>query len=457
MGKTDRDVYILNSMDQNLIIRDYMVDISLIFEGRLDERLLRNSLTDLLQNEYEVYCGRLFTTADKQFALRKPTPSEKGQEFLWNSKDFRSAPIDDFADVRSYPDAGTAKIEEKRSYGTLFPLMQVRSHKDYLDKDLSTLIIHFTKFSNATAILFSISHMVCDGAGAKLLLQAWQDKIDGRPIQPLSEKLILPPINDAVLGAATDRVPWSALRSLRLFASLKWTQYWNGGPECQRLTLSGDLVERIRANAAKLSGQRVSSSNIASAILSKLIVVARGLRQSDVINECPISNLRTRFKGNERFAHNFYHVLNISSTADKVEKHIVSELAVQKKAAISGYIENLNRLRLEWHVMNENKATLVLPPNLINIISSTEWGSLNLTHFDFHAAASNPRDEDAGKLLDLDCVMDNKNCVTGGVILKNDGYFGDGGVVIYATMQKAHWQRAGNVLGDIDKWLGSQE
>lgn len=74
---------------------------------------------------------------------------------------------------------------------------------------------------------------------------------------------------------------------------------------------------------------------------------------------------------------------------DEIEKQSIFELAVQTKNAISSYVEDLNKLRLEWHIMSENKPALVLPPVIDNLITSAEWGPLELTHLDFHAAASN--------------------------------------------------------------------
>lgn len=57
----------------------------------------------------------------------------------------------------------------------------------------------------------------------------------------------------------------------------------------------------------------------------------------------------------------------------EIEKQSIFELAVQTKNAISSYVEDLNKLRLEWHIMSENKPALVLPPVIDNLITSAEW------------------------------------------------------------------------------------
>lgn len=448
---SDDAVYQLNAQDQFLFIHDYTIDISLIFKGQLNEQVLRTSFGELLKTDYKAFCGRLASSASKGFVLRVPRKAKEGTDFSWYSKDFTDSPLHDFLDD-AHPAPGSARLEALRDYSAIYPFKSSRRLKDFVDKEFSSIEIHCTKFKDATAILFSISHMICDGGGAKILLQAWQDKVNGEPLQPVTEMLDLPPVNDSVLQTVTDRVPWSTWKCFTYYLFLKWTQYWNAYPECRRFTLSGELVERLKRSGGNASGHNSSSFSLSSAILLKLTAAGKGLRLSESISVCPAVNLRWQFKGNETFAHNFYHLPKFTVSIADVENESISELAIQNKAALNKYIKDKNRLRLEWHLMGENLPAPFLPYYIDNMLNVSDWASFKFRDLDFKQAVVT-HEEGAGKVLDMDCWMDNKAVLNGGVVLKNDGYFGDGGIVLYITMQKLQWKRAERALGDIARYI----
>jgi len=60
------------------------------------------------------------------------------------------------------------------------------------------------------------------------------------------------------------------------------------------------------------------------------------------------------------------------------------------------------------------------------------------------------QEDGAGKVLDMDYLMDAKAILNGGVVLRKDGYFGDGGVVLYIIMHKKQRQRAERAFRDIN-------
>jgi len=63
---------------------------------------------------------------------------------VWHFKDFRSA-LSDFIGVKANTSTGNTRLEKQRNNTDVFPMLTSSGFKEYLDNNLSTIIIHCTK------------------------------------------------------------------------------------------------------------------------------------------------------------------------------------------------------------------------------------------------------------------------------------------------------------------------
>ncbi|KAK9364673.1 hypothetical protein V1509DRAFT_635642 [Lipomyces kononenkoae] len=453
----------LNAIDSFLFTQDFVIRLGFVFVGKLSESKLKNALTQVIQEHYPIYGCRLKKKAGGLFEYVIPKQyDEVTRPFEYECIDKSRKSLGADMDLSKFPTAKTSDAEQSVILNDVPDYSKVFTFKEtgkgsYLNCERSMLGLYITKYSDYTALLFTASHMLCDAHGLRLLLTAWQDVLNNRPVMALKEELVLPKVE----GKRLIHVPMKPLTTwnqIAIVAKIVWQMFRNGKPIPKRIILSKEKMEKIREGAQALTNKyTISRWDILLALSTKLSAVGRAGNEFDKMFVASIIGLRSRVKNCDNYPHNLW--LNIP---DKLSSNEISELSfyeliVRLKSFTAKVTNGPEELMKIVNTMEACKPRPVFryPYNFLLVV--THWGSFKFLNLDLGAAteADEPNKATAGKVITFEPLMDMPTVTDSGYVLFDDGPFGQGGAMLNHVMFEHCWGTAERELNGIVSFIES--
>lgn len=189
-GKNESDVLTngeskiipIEPMDQWLPIDQIRTFLFLVVPEILNEEAMRVALDRLIRNHLPILGARVEVSKDGGLAYRLPKSFAADYRlFQWSNDSVESS----FADAQLLPDMAQAECDI--SYGPCSIPELERAwtpstwppERKYEAPDTPLLLVHVTKYADATVVSLNIPHMVVDQMGLGSLITAWMQIVKG--------------------------------------------------------------------------------------------------------------------------------------------------------------------------------------------------------------------------------------------------------------------------------------
>ncbi|KAK0627357.1 hypothetical protein B0T14DRAFT_600591 [Immersiella caudata] len=160
-----------------------------IINGRLDETRLKSALTTLIRDHWRLLGARIIGDL-KKFQLFYHVPYESFPKdydlFKWSSEDVDSSINKAIPELNATPSKTAVLPIDVRKLSAKFeprdgawPFHLGDAQSDPL------LLVHLTLFTDATVMMLSIPHIVCDALGLGSILRAWLGLMQGETPAPM--------------------------------------------------------------------------------------------------------------------------------------------------------------------------------------------------------------------------------------------------------------------------------
>ncbi|KAK9319045.1 hypothetical protein V1517DRAFT_76044 [Lipomyces orientalis] len=453
----------LNAFDSFLFAQEYVLRLAFIFTGKISELNMKNALTQVIQEHYPIYGCRLKKKAGGLFEYVIPKEyNEVTRPFEYECIDKSIKSLGADMDISKFPTAKTSDaaqsviLNDIPDYSKVFTFKET-GKKSYLNRERSMLGLYITKYSDYTAVLVTASHMLCDAHGLRLLLTAWQDVLNSRPVTALNEELVLPKFE----GQKPIHVPMKPLttwQQIAFVARFLWQMFRNGNPIPKRIIVSKEKMEKIREGAQALTNKYpISRWDILLALSTKLSAVGRAGNEFDKMFVSSVIGLRSRVKNCDNYPHNL--LLNIPDKLSSKEIAELSfyELIVRLKSFTATMTNSSEELMKIVNTMEASKPRPVYRYPCNFILAATHWGSFKFLNLDLGAATevAEPDNDKAGKVIAFDPLMDMSAVTDAAYVLFDDGPFGQGGAMLNHVMFEHCWGTAERELNGIVHFIES--
>ncbi|KAK9455929.1 hypothetical protein V1511DRAFT_510794 [Dipodascopsis uninucleata] len=451
--------YDTSCLDQYEFSKSYINKVVMIFEGRLDVERLRSSLENVIKGPLKVYGSRIKRTSEGQLRILIPEKfNESNPPFKWTIRDRSGCSISEEFSIPSYKSMGqdvitTPNFDVPRIFGNVTEY----GPKYYINKPQPCVSMYITKYCDVTAVLFAVTHILCDGGGMSILLQAWQDELISISIKPVQMKWHLPEITDVGSRYMNMTV---ADRWYKFFAVSKTLIDYirNGLPETRRFVFSAEYMERLRIKVmqdAKEENIRISRFDLLAGICAKLSSAARS--KPTKYNVSSTMNLRYRLPGNERYARNFFLVLPYEIESEKLDSLSFSQFIIQRKKFVKRFMDDPEDLaRHIAHQEFVNPKPLWMDLSGVNLINS-DWSCFQFSKLDMSSAVLDESDKtsNSGKVVFMEPILMPGFVTDKAIMNRLQGPYDQDQSAISLMLLKANWSKAEAALGGIEKYIKS--